>query len=225
MSFRVDALWNCQRRFRVLVRCLEYPNLLLQFLDPLDERNQCVALRIGKTLQWPRLARMRIGPSNSPGRHADGRRKGRYIAEDNSASPDFRAVADRNGAKDFRAHPDHDIVAQRWVTFPSLFAGPTQCHALIKRAIVSNDRSLADYDAHSVIDEQSSSNLCPWMNFDSGQESTDMRQKTGRQEETSSPERRRDSVKDQGMQARIGEEDFNCCPSCRVPVPNRSYLF
>ena len=50
------------------------------------------------------------------------------------------------------------------VPFSFFLAGSAQGHALIQRHVVAHNRRLANHHAHSVIDEQSPSDLCARVN-------------------------------------------------------------
>ena len=89
-----------------------------------------------------------------------------------------------------------------------LLARTPQSHTLIQSHIFTHDGGLADHDTHAVINEQSASDFCSGMNFDSGQKPRDLRQPSRGKQEAMIPQPVVDAIEPDGMQSRIAEVDF-----------------
>jgi len=97
-----------------------------------------------------------------------------YGANYNGASADLNVIADHDVAKNFRSGTDNDSVAESRMALSMLFARAAQSYTLIEEHVVADLRSLADDNAHSVIDEESPSDLRAGVYFDAGEQSREL---------------------------------------------------
>ena len=79
--------------------------------------------------------------------HADHRRVGGDVADDDAVGADLRAVADLDRAEQLRARADRHVVLHRRVALAGLEAGAAERDALVERDAVADRRGLADHDA------------------------------------------------------------------------------
>ena len=61
------------------------------------------------------------------------------------------------------------------MTFPLFLSCPPKGYTLKDRYIVANFTSFANDDPHSMVNEETTANRSPWMNFNSGKKPTDLR--------------------------------------------------
>src|SRR5260370_17201552 len=67
-------------------------------------------------------------------------------------------------------------------------AGPPERHPLVERDIVTDDGGLADHHPQTMIDEQTSPDLRPGMDFNSGKQARHLRQPARGQKEALVPQ-------------------------------------
>ena len=67
---------------------------------------------------------------------------------------DLDIVTDSKRTEYLCSRADQNIVPESRVTLALVLASTAERYALIQQAVVSHDRSLADDNAHSVVDEQ-----------------------------------------------------------------------
>ena len=100
------------------------------------------------------------------GGDAHRRAVGRDLVEDYGARRDLRIVSDRHRTEYFCTRPDHDVVAERRMSFAGVLSGPAQRDALIDRAVIADDRRFADDDAGPVVNEKPSADLRTGVDLD-----------------------------------------------------------
>src|SRR4030043_2224238 len=106
------------------------------------------------------------GFHNSP-RNAHTRRPRWNRFDHHRARADPCTIPNCNGSQNSGVGSNNDTVSQSGMAF-LFFKGRTAHHnAFINETIVTDLGCLSNYDAHSVIDEEPPSKLCPWMNLDS----------------------------------------------------------
>ena len=130
------------------------------------------------------------------------------IAQHDRTGADAAVLANSDVAENFRAAADHHAVFDRGMPLAVLLAGASESHALIESHIVADDRGLADHDAHAVIDEQAAPNLRAGMNFDSGQQTRNLREPAREQEKRMIPEPVIHAIEPDRMQAGVAEKYF-----------------
>ena len=94
----------------------------------------------------------------------------RYIFNHHRTSTNLDIVANIDITEHLGTAGDHHIVANSWMTFAGFFAGTAQRNALIKRYIIANNGSLTNYNASAMIDKETFTKLCTWMNLHLGKE-------------------------------------------------------
>src|SRR4030042_7197526 len=100
-------------------------------------------------------------------RNAHNRRPRWNRFDHHRARADPCAIPNGNGSQNSGVGSNNDTVSQRGMAF-LFFKGRTAHHdAFINEAIVTDLCRLSNDHAHSVIDEEPPSKLCPWMNLDS----------------------------------------------------------
>ena len=123
----------------------------LRARGPLLERLDRLGLGIGETVDRPGV---REAHGDDPPRHADDRRVGRHVGDDDRAGPDPRALADVDGADQLGVRADDDAIVEGRVALLVEPAGAAEGDALVEHDVVADLGRLADDDAHAVIDEQ-----------------------------------------------------------------------
>jgi len=96
----------------------------------------------------------------------------------------FDVVADSDRSQKSRPGADQHVIADGGMSFPDVLAGTTQRDVVKHDTIDTDPGRLADYDTGSVVAEIPFADLCPGMDFKSGQETADLR-KHARQERNS----------------------------------------
>src|SRR5580698_3762711 len=134
-------------------------------------------------------------------------------------------IADRDVAQDLRAGADDDIISNGRVSFGSFLAGSPQSHALIKQHIVANLGSLTNHHAHSVIDKTSPSNRRTGMDLDARDGSIKLRNNPRQQRESRKVHTVRCPMQQDGMKARVTEENLKRALGGWIAVENRVDLF
>lgn len=127
------------------------------------------------------VVKMWVGRCHRPGGNSyDGHACG-YIFGDDGVGTDGRAVAECDGAENLCAGADHYLIADGRVAFAAFGALPfaAEGDAVIDRAIVADDCSFADDDAHTVIDEQVLTDGRAGMNFNTGEQAACLRPDAG----------------------------------------------
>src|SRR5690606_29094938 len=93
--------------------------------------------------------------ADNPGRYARDCRLGRHVLKHDASSRHAAAVPNRDVAKHLSAGADHDVVADLRMAIASFLAAAAECDAMEQRAVIADDRSLADDDARRVVEHQS----------------------------------------------------------------------
>lgn len=81
----------------------------------------------------------------------------------------FSVAAYFKAAEHLCARTNHDVVAERGVSFARIFSRSSEGHALIDRAIVADLGCFADDDGGAVVDEKSVTYFRARMYLDSGE--------------------------------------------------------
>jgi hypothetical protein len=88
-----------------------------------------------------------------------------------------------------------------------IFCG-AQRHIVINHYIISDYRSFTDYDAHSMINKESPTNLCSRMNLDTGHSSNPVRINSRQQFQSAPPQKVSDAMAPDRVDARKCQRDF-----------------
>ena len=101
-------------------------------------------------------------------RHAYHGAVGRDVFDHHGVAADSDVVADGDVSQHLGAAANGYVVAQRRVALACLIAGAAQGDALVERAVIANDRGLANDDAHGMVDEEVLADVCGGVNLDAG---------------------------------------------------------
>lgn len=93
------------------------------------------------------------------------------------------------------------------MAFAGLVAGAAERDALVEHAAVAHDGSLANNDAHGVVDKEMLADLRGGMNLDAGDVAGDLREHPGERAMAVLPQPVLGHVVPLGVQARIGKEN------------------
>ena len=105
-----------------------------------------------------------VALDDAPGHAHDGAVVG-HVLDDDRVAADFDVVANVDVAKHLGARAHRDIVAQGGVTLAGLVAGAAERDALVEHTVVAHDGSLANNDAHGVVDKEVLADLRGGMNL------------------------------------------------------------
>jgi hypothetical protein len=86
--------------------------------------------------------------------------------------------------------------------------------------ILSDLRRFSDDHPHSMVKEESGTDLRSWMDLDPREKSGNMREKAGKKIEVTFPEPMGKPVGIEGMKTRIAEEHFEHAPGSRISIEN-----
>ena len=171
------------------------------------------------------FAALRLFGVNDARRIADCRRSRRHILHDHRVRSDLGARTDRQRSEHLGSCADHHAVFNRRVT-PSLVPGSSaQRYAVIERHIVPNHRGFADDDPHPVIDEEAPADGCPRVDFDTGQEAREMRDRPPHPAQPQFPEPVRQTMQNHRMHSRITGQHLPRGTGCWIAVKDRTDVF
>ena len=163
--------------------------------------------------------------SNHTAWHADDRGMIGNRMNDDGSRADLGMVANQNVAQDFRAGSDDHIVADGGMPLAFLFAGSAQRHALIEQHVVADFGSLANDDAHSVIDKAAPSDGGAGMDFNAGQGAIKLRDDAGEQRKAGRVKLMGGAMQEDGMEAGVTEKDLDRALGRGVSAKNGLDLF
>ena len=103
--------------------------------------------------------------------------------------------------------------------------GPAQHHAHVDQHIVAHFSSLADHDAHAVVDDHPAADNGTGMDLDPREEAADVGDEPGPELEVMGPEPVRPAVEPEGMEPRVAEEDLGRRACSRVLRKNGPDIF
>src|SRR5271165_2143206 len=149
----------------------------------------------------------------------------RNITQHHRAGTDAAVLANYDVAQHLRARADNDIVADCRMALAALLAGAAQGHALIQRHIITDDRSLANNHAHSVIDEEPAADLRAGMNLDASYELGELRQRARHKEPAANPQPVVKAVSPQRMQPRVEQHNLERGPRRRIAFFDSGDIF
>src|SRR5581483_41293 len=158
-------------------------------------------------------------------RHADDGGIGRDVTEHDRAGADAAVVTNRDIAQNARAGPDRDTVSNRGMALAFFLAGPSESDPLVDSDVVAQDSGLANYHAHSVIDEETPADLSGGMDFDAGEPAKALRIETSQQAKMASPEPVADVVSPDGVKAGVAEQDLEVGASGGVALEDCGDVF
>src|SRR6478752_2181373 len=191
---------------------------LLKVIDPIGEDAQRFTGRIGQRFLPLRAARVWISPGDCARRHADGSGVRWHVFQHDRPSANASAVADGDRAEHLGPNTDDDVVAERWMALAALLAGAAERDALVEGDVITDDCGFADYDAHAVVDEKAAPDRGAGMNFDPGQEAGKMRKHPRKRGMTAAPEPVGEAVGKYRVKTRVGEQNLDRSPCCRVAL-------
>jgi hypothetical protein len=110
------------------------------------------------------------------------------------------------------------------VALAALLAGAAEGDALEERAVIADDRRLADHDAHPVVDHHPPADAGAGVDLDPGQEPAEVREEPARQLVAAAPQPVGGVVDREGVETGRGEDDLGGRAGCRVPLADRPDL-
>ena len=95
--------------------------------------------------------------------------------DNHSVRANFRVIPNDDRAKDLGAGAGNNAIAQGRMTLSLVPSSSPKRYSMVKGHIVADLRRFADNHAHTVIDEESPPNSGRWVDFDTSQPSSNMR--------------------------------------------------
>lgn len=108
------------------------------------------------------------------------------------------------------------------MSFHATGARTTQGDSVVKNAVVTDYSRFADDHTHSVVDEESTTNLGSRVNLDPGKEPRDLGQQASQEPKAPLPELMADAMPPNCVQTRVQEEDDRTVRRCGVISLRRS---
>ena len=151
---------------------------------------------------------------------------GRHRVHHDGVGTDAGVVSHRKAAENLSPGPDHDVFADRGVTFRAAAeTGAAQRNAVVNRAVVAHFGRFSDHDAHAVVNEDAAADLGRGVNFNTGQETRRMAHHTGRYVPPLKVAPVGPAVHHQGVKPRIRKRDLELTLSGRVFFKNGFDIF
>ena len=122
----------------------------------------------------------------------------------------------RDVAKTFCPRSNHHPISQRRVPFGMLFTRPPQRYTVIQLTVISDDGSLSDDNTHSMINQQTSANRCPRMNFYPCPMPGDVGIQPCQKKQMMLVQEMRNPMKGQCTDMRIQQQNFQLGMRCRI---------
>src|SRR5665213_1161754 len=119
------------------------------------------------------------------------------------------------------AGADDDAVLERRVALAAAERRAAERHALIERHVIADFRGFADDDARAMIDEQAMPERSAGMDFDAGEDATEIRHETAEHQPAMAPQPMRQAVAQHRVEARIAQNDLQPGARSRVEAQNR----
>src|SRR4051794_35823999 len=91
----------------------------------------------------------------------------------------------------------------------ALAAGAAQRDALVQQNVVTDDSGFTDHHARAVINEEPAPDHRAGVNLDLGEEAADLREDTRQQRDVPAIKFMGEAVRQDGVEPRIAEEDFD----------------
>ena len=107
-------------------------------------------------------------------RHTHHRAIGRHIPQNHGTSPNAHIFANIQIAEHLSPSSHHHVVTQGGVALAAFLARAPQGHALVNQAIVAHNRRFTNHNAHAVIDKHALPDRCARVNFNPGQQSSNV---------------------------------------------------
>src|SRR6185369_15133254 len=160
-----------------------------------------------------------------PSRNTDNRGIIRDRFHDDGVGTDFCPLPYCKRTKNLGAGADHHVVQQRRMTFDLVPGNTAQGNSVVEGHIIAYLGRLAYDNPHAVINKKLSTDLGARMDFDTGQETADMRGKAAEEEELVDPEPVGDTIEPKRMQAGIAKYDLQHISGGRIAFKNRVDVF
>ena len=107
---------------------------------------------------------------------------------------------------------------------PVLLAGSAERHTLIERDVLTDDRRLSDHHAHTMIDEQTPSDLRSRMDFDTGEPARHLRQPARQQKKIVVPQPVVHAIEPHRVQAGVAEINLQVRLRRRIALQHGSNI-
>src|SRR5579872_4587085 len=145
--------------------------------------------------------------------------------DDHRSSADFDVVADDDVAEHLGSGADDDAVAEGGMALAFFAAGAAERDALIEQNVVPDFGGLADYDARTVVDEETAADGSAGMDLDSGEKAAELGDHPRDEGDAPAVEPMGKAMGQDGVEARVTEKDFNDALGRRVFPENGVDLF
>ncbi len=142
----------------------------------------------------------------------------------NGVRADLAVIADGDRPEDLRAHANENAVAYRRMALRLIETGTSEGDLVVHQHVVSNDRSLTDDHAGSVIDEQPPTDGCAGMNLYTREKSRQLGKRAGGKLAVPAPQRMRKPVEPESIQTLV-QQNLQEVPRGRVFGKYRLYVF
>ena len=126
------------------------------------------------------------------------------------------AVPHLEGTQHLGSAADQHIVADRRMALALVLAGAAQRNTVVKQDIVADLGSLTDDNAHAVVDHKAPADLGSGVDLNAGALPVPLGLKPRQKEQLMLIEKMRDPMPDDGVDARIEQEDLQLAPSRRI---------
>ena len=154
------------------------------------------------------MVKLFAGEADDPAGHADDRRIGRHLAQDDRIGRNARVVADLERAEHLRARADHDVVAERRVPLADVLARAAERHALVEQAVVADLSGLANHNPRPMVDDKSAADPRARMNLNPGPHLRPLRDRARQKAQPAHMQPVRDAVIDRRVQAVVEQDDL-----------------
>jgi hypothetical protein len=91
-------------------------------------------------------------------------------------------------ADDGRASPDDNAITYGWVALALGATLSSQGHPVVEQNVVTNNCGFANNDAHAMVNDQATTDLRGWVNFDASEHASVVCPNTGKSLEFELPE-------------------------------------
>ena len=155
-------------------------DLLAEFNQFLFQGGKPIADGIGQI----DLVHCRVGETRPLGlddttRDADDRRIWRHILQDDGIGTDLDVITDLDAAENLGPGADDNVIAKGRVPLSTLLPGASERNPLEQCNVVADFCSLPDHHSHSMVNEESRSDLCRGMDFNPSEPSRQLGNRPG----------------------------------------------
>lgn len=153
------------------------------------------------------------------------RRSLRNVLRDQHVCPDYCTCAYRHIPDDSSTCSQDYPIAYRRVALALFIGARSQSDIVIHQHVIAYDGCLADYDAHPMIDKETTPDRGTWMDFNASGGAREIRPHARNQSEIVRPEPVGHPVRPDCVNSRISEKDFQAAPRGRIAREGRLKVF